>query len=99
MVQKYRELKEEFDDVGLMTGDTVGTGARMHGHAHRHRHRHGTRHHTHVHTRRQVIAPESGVLVMTTEILRDMLYRVCYAGVGSGGRPCVFGTCVMPCDL
>jgi len=42
--QKYRELQEEFDDVGLMTGDVT-------------------------------INPQSGCLVMTTEILRNMLYR------------------------
>ena len=46
--QKYRELREEFGDVGLMTGDvTINEGA--------------------------------SCLVMTTEILRSMLYR------GSGG--------------
>ena len=42
--QKFRELKEEFGDVGLMTGDTT-------------------------------ISPEATCLVMTTEILRSMLYR------------------------
>ncbi len=42
--QKYRELYEEFGDVGLMTGDTT-------------------------------IAPNASCLVMTTEILRSMLYR------------------------
>jgi len=42
--QKYRELQEEFDDVGLMTGDIT-------------------------------INPNSSCLVMTTEILRSMLYR------------------------
>ncbi|KNC96224.1 ATP-dependent RNA helicase MTR4 [Spizellomyces punctatus DAOM BR117] len=42
--QKYRELLQEFGDVGLMTGDvTINSGA--------------------------------GCLVMTTEILRSMLYR------------------------
>ena len=42
--QKFRELKEEFGDVGLMTGDTT-------------------------------ISPDATCLVMTTEILRSMLYR------------------------
>lgn len=42
--QKYRELQEEFTDVGLMTGDVT-------------------------------INPEASCLVMTTEILRNMLYR------------------------
>jgi len=42
--QKYRELQEEFKDVGLMTGDVT-------------------------------INPEGSCLVMTTEILRNMLYR------------------------
>ena len=42
--QKYRELKEEFQDVGLMTGDVV-------------------------------INPSASCLVMTTEVLRSMLYR------------------------
>lgn len=42
--QKYRDLKAEFDDVGLMTGDVV-------------------------------INPGASCLVMTTEILRNMLYR------------------------
>ena len=42
--QKYRELVEEFHDVGLMTGDVT-------------------------------INPEASCLVMTTEILRSMLYR------------------------
>jgi ATP-dependent RNA helicase DOB1 len=42
--QKYRELKEEFEDVGLMTGDVV-------------------------------INPSASCLVMTTEVLRSMLYR------------------------
>ncbi|KAH3731542.1 DEAD/DEAH box helicase, partial [Pelomyxa schiedti] len=42
--QKYRELVEEFDDVGLMTGDVT-------------------------------ITPNASCLVMTTEILRSMLYR------------------------
>eukprot|EP00898_Chlorokybus_atmophyticus_P007257 jgi/Chlat1/7532/Chrsp62S07029 len=42
--QKYRELYEEFSDVGLMTGDVT-------------------------------INPNASVLVMTTEILRSMLYR------------------------
>ncbi|KAK8791086.1 hypothetical protein WA158_005717 [Blastocystis sp. Blastoise] len=42
--QKYRDLEEEFSDVGLMTGDVT-------------------------------INPNATVLVMTTEILRSMLYR------------------------
>ncbi|CAO2816579.1 unnamed protein product [Amaranthus hypochondriacus] len=42
--QKYRELNQEFSDVGLMTGDVT-------------------------------IAPNASCLVMTTEILRGMLYR------------------------
>jgi ATP-dependent RNA helicase DOB1 len=42
--QKYRELFEEFQDVGLMTGDVT-------------------------------INPSASALVMTTEILRSMLYR------------------------
>eukprot|EP00033_Pygsuia_biforma_P000792 GCRY01000924.1.p1 GENE.GCRY01000924.1~~GCRY01000924.1.p1 ORF type:complete len:1040 (-),score=392.45 GCRY01000924.1:28-3147(-) len=42
--QKYRELQEEFSDVGLMTGDVT-------------------------------INPNASCLVMTTEILRSMLYR------------------------
>lgn len=42
--QKYRELAEEFSDVGLLTGDVS-------------------------------VAPSARVLVMTTEILRAMLYR------------------------
>ncbi|KAF9129681.1 ATP-dependent RNA helicase mtr4 [Mortierella sp. 14UC] len=42
--QKYRELSEEFKDVGLMTGDVT-------------------------------INPSASCLVMTTEILRGMLYR------------------------
>ncbi len=42
--QKYRELYEEFQDVGLMTGDVT-------------------------------INPGASCLVMTTEILRSMLYR------------------------
>eukprot|EP00899_Mesostigma_viride_P016139 jgi/Mesvir1/24526/Mv21867-RA.1 len=42
--QKYRELNDEFSDVGLMTGDVT-------------------------------INPEASCLVMTTEILRSMLYR------------------------
>lgn len=47
--QKYRELRDEFGDVGLMTGDVT-------------------------------IDPNASCLVMTTEILRSMLYR------GSGER-------------
>lgn len=42
--QKYRELREEFSDVGLMTGDVT-------------------------------MNPDASCLVMTTEILRSMLYR------------------------
>eukprot|EP00978_Attheya_sp_CCMP212_P018731 scaffold51780_cov50-Attheya_sp.AAC.1 len=42
--QKYRDLQEEFENVGLMTGDVT-------------------------------INPEATCLVMTTEILRSMLYR------------------------
>eukprot|EP00924_Labyrinthula_sp_SR-Ha-C_P002152 maker-scaffold_19-snap-gene-2.42-mRNA-1 protein AED:0.01 eAED:0.03 QI:0/0/0/1/1/1/3/0/1057 len=42
--QKYRELEEEFSDVGLLTGDVT-------------------------------INPNASCLVMTTEILRSMLYR------------------------
>ena len=45
--QKYRELEEEFGDVGLMTGDMI-------------------------------INPEASCVVMTTEILRSMLYRLGY---------------------
>ncbi len=42
--QKFRELSEEFEDVGLMTGDMS-------------------------------INPNARCIVMTTEILRSMLYR------------------------
>ena len=42
--QKYRDLQEEFGDVGLMTGDMT-------------------------------INPNAACLIMTTEILRSMLYR------------------------
>ncbi|KAJ4754730.1 ATP-dependent RNA helicase [Rhynchospora pubera] len=42
--QKYRELSQEFSDVGLMTGDVT-------------------------------LQPNASCLVMTTEILRGMLYR------------------------
>ncbi|KNB41803.1 hypothetical protein JH06_4702 [Blastocystis sp. subtype 4] len=42
--QKYRDLEQEFSDVGLMTGDVT-------------------------------ISPNATVLVMTTEILRSMLYK------------------------
>ncbi|KAF9968734.1 ATP-dependent RNA helicase mtr4 [Mortierella alpina] len=42
--QKFRELQEEFGDVGLMTGDVT-------------------------------VNPDASCLVMTTEILRGMLYR------------------------
>ncbi len=50
--QKFRELSEEFEDVGIMTGDVT-------------------------------INPNASCLVMTTEILRSMIYR--YAGGGGGG--------------
>ena len=42
--QKFRELEEEFQDVGLMTGDVS-------------------------------VNPNAQIMVMTTEILRSMLYR------------------------
>ena len=42
--QKFREFKNTFDDVGLITGDIQ-------------------------------IAPDASCLIMTTEILRSMLYR------------------------
>ena len=42
--QKYRDFKEKFDDVGLITGDLS-------------------------------VNPEGSCLIMTTEILRSMLYR------------------------
>jgi ATP-dependent RNA helicase DOB1 len=42
--QKYRELAEEFQDVGLMTGDVV-------------------------------LNEDASCIIMTTEILRSMLYR------------------------
>eukprot|EP00972_Heterocapsa_arctica_P056779 8381673-Heterocapsa_arctica.AAC.1 len=42
--QKYRDLQDEFKDVGLMTGDVT-------------------------------INPNATVMIMTTEILRSMLYR------------------------
>lgn len=42
--QKYRDFKETFDDVGILTGDIQ-------------------------------IRPEAACLIMTTEILRSMLYR------------------------
>jgi hypothetical protein len=54
---RFRELKDLFGDVGLMTGDVT-------------------------------INPEASCLVMTTEILRNMLYRHS-GGVGwgaAGGR-------------
>lgn len=44
LLQKYRQLYEEFQDVGLMTGDVT-------------------------------INANASCLVMTTEILRSMLYR------------------------
>ena len=46
--QKYRELAEEFSDVGLMTGDVS-------------------------------INPNASCVVMTTEILRSMLYRCAHS--------------------
>jgi replicative superfamily II helicase len=52
--QKYRELRDEFGDVGLMTGDVT-------------------------------IDPNASCLVMTTEILRSMLYRGSGEGAGLGG--------------
>lgn len=42
--QKFRDFREEFDDVGILTGDVQ-------------------------------IRPEASCLIMTTEILRSMLYR------------------------
>lgn len=42
--QKYRDFKERFDDVGLITGDVS-------------------------------VNPDASCLIMTTEILRSMLYR------------------------
>lgn len=42
--QKYRDFKEKFEDVGILTGDIQ-------------------------------IKPDAGCLIMTTEILRSMLYR------------------------
>ncbi|CAD7961221.1 unnamed protein product [Amoebophrya sp. A120] len=42
--QKYRDLCDEFEDVGLMTGDVT-------------------------------IKPNASIMIMTTEILRSMLYR------------------------
>lgn len=52
--QKYRELRDEFGDVGLMTGDVT-------------------------------IDPNASCLVMTTEILRSMLYRGSGAALTGGG--------------
>jgi hypothetical protein len=52
--QKYRELRDEFQDVGLMTGDVT-------------------------------IDPNASCLVMTTEILRSMLYRGSGEGAARGG--------------
>ena len=51
--QKFRELRDEFEDVGLMTGDTT-------------------------------INTDASCLVMTTEVLRSMLYR---GGGGTHTRP------------
>ena len=50
--QKFRELSEEFSDVGLMTGDVA-------------------------------INENAACIVMTTEILRSMLYR-CLSASGFG---------------
>lgn len=47
--QKFRELSEEFGDVGLMTGDVS-------------------------------INPNAACIVMTTEILRSMIYRFVWEG-------------------
>jgi ATP-dependent RNA helicase DOB1 len=68
--QKFRDLQEEFGDVGLMTGDIT-------------------------------INPNATCLVMTTEILRSMLYRgselmrevawVIYDEGACLGGPCMFG--------
>ena len=52
--QKYRELRDEFGDVGLMTGDVT-------------------------------IDPNASCLVMTTEILRSMMYTGSGARGGAGG--------------
>lgn len=49
--QKYRDMAEEFGDVGLMTGDIT-------------------------------INPSATCLIMTTEILRSMLYRCVKGGGG-----------------
>ena len=63
--QKFRELAEEFEDVGLMTGDVS-------------------------------INPNARCIVMTTEILRSMLYR---RGAGSGVIACFcVSLCVMSRD-
>lgn len=48
--QKYRDMAEEFGDVGLMTGDIT-------------------------------INPTATCLIMTTEILRSMLYRYAFTPV------------------
>lgn len=53
--QKYRELQQEFGDVGLMTGDVT-------------------------------INPNASCLVMTTEILRSMLYRGSEASLSTEAR-------------
>jgi superfamily II RNA helicase len=59
--QKYRELAQEFGDVGLMTGDVT-------------------------------INPHATCLVMTTEILRSMLYRGAGAAASwGGGLPALAG--------
>ena len=54
--QKYRELQQEFGDVGLMTGDVT-------------------------------INPNASCLVMTTEILRTMLYRGSEVSLPAGDVP------------
>ena len=51
--QKFRELSEEFSDVGLMTGDVA-------------------------------INENAACIVMTTEILRSMLYRNVFTHIVCG---------------
>ncbi len=65
--QKYREFYEEFQDVGLLTGDVT-------------------------------INPGASCLVMTTEILRSMLYNGSAIVREVGGRPPGSGmhSCVAP---
>jgi superfamily II RNA helicase len=55
--QKYRELSEEFGDVGLMTGDVT-------------------------------INEEASCIIMTTEILRSMLYRFAPVALAPAAWPC-----------